>query len=134
MEEGDLAWYNNPEKNCSKYTAVLTINESDRGMKNLRNLADGSAVAILYLGKEFKGLDDERSGKWEKDEDCIKVKEMIARKLGEFTEQGLIPPVSIRLYPESTHETVYYNVLQRYLKNRAVPYHSFIVVIEAECL
>lgn len=134
MEERDLAWYNNPEKNCSKYTAVLTINESDRGMKNLRNLADGSAVAILYPGKEFKELDDERSGKWEKDEDCIKVKEMIARKLGEFTEQGLIPPVSIRLYPESTHETVDYCALERYLKNRAVPYYSFIVVIEAECL
>ena len=132
MEEGDLAWYNNPEKNCSKYTAVLTINESDRGMKNLRNLADGSAVAILYLGKEFKGLDDERSGKWEKDEDCIKVKEMIARKLGEFTEKGLIPPVSIRLYPELPYDIDLTDSFESPFDDLRSD-RCFIIVVEAEC-
>lgn len=132
MEERDLAWYNNPEKNCSKYTAVLTINESDRGMKNLRNLADGSAVAILYPGKEFKELDDERSGKWEKDEDCIKVKEMIARKLGEFTERGLIPPVSIRLYPELPYDIDFTDSFESPFDDLRSD-RCFIIVVEAEC-
>lgn len=137
IKEAKLAWYNSSKRSSAKYYSVLTIDEESREAEKETfpgRYGRNRTFPVLYLGKGFKGIEGKRPGTWKTGEDRIKVEEMIARKLGKFTDQGLIPPVSIRLYPESTHETVDYYALQRYLNNSAVPYDSFIVVIEAECL
>lgn len=130
IEEDDFAWYNDPENSRSTYYFVLT---TDKQLRRERGgvfpIHDGREVTfpVLYLGEGFKEIEGERPGTWKTDEDRIKVEEMIIRRLGEFTEQGLIPPVSIRLYPESPLETDSTDSLDPLLPN------GFVIVVEAEC-
>ena len=131
----DLAWYNDPESGRSTYYSVLTIDES------LREEEEGgfpdrygcsTIVPILYLGKDFKELKSERPGKWKEDEDRSKTKERIACKLAEFTEKGLIPPVSIRLYPDSPFD-IDFTYCFGWPFGKLRPNRCFIIAVEAEC-
>lgn len=133
--EDDLAWYNDPKSSRSTYYSVLTIDES------LRDKEEGgfpdrcgcsTIVPILYLGKEFKELKSERPGKWKKDEDRSKTKERIVCKLAEFTERGLIPPVSIRLYPDSPSD-IDFTYCFGWPFGKLRPNRCFIIAVEAEC-
>lgn len=133
--EADLAWYNDPNNSRSKYYSVPTIDE------RLREEEEGdfpdrygysTTVPILYLGKEFEELNFERPGEWKEDEDRSKAEERIARKLAEFTEQGLIPPVSIRLYPDSPYGFAFPRYFERPFDKLSSD-RCFVVVAEAEC-
>lgn len=133
--EADLAWYNDPNNSRSTYYSVPTIDE------RLREKEEGdfpdcygysTTVPILYLGKEFEELNFERPGEWKEDEDRSKAEERIARKLAEFTEQGLIPPVSIRLYPDSPYGLDFPRYFERPFDNLSSD-SCFVVVAESEC-
>lgn len=133
--EDDLAWYNDPKNSRSKYYSVPTIDES------LREEEEGdfpscygysTTVPILYLGKEFEELKIERPGEWKEDEDRSKAEERIARKLAEFTEKDLIPPVSIRLYPDSPYGLDFPRYFERPFDDLRSD-SCFVVVAEAEC-
>ena len=133
--EADLAWYNDPNNSRSTYYSVPTIDE------RLREKEEGdfpdcygysTTVPILYLGKEFEELNFERPGEWKEDEDRSKAEERIARKLAEFTEQGLIPPVSIRLYPDSPYGFDFPRYFERPFDNLSSD-SCFVVVAESEC-
>jgi|GEM_PF-1811519 hypothetical protein len=133
--EDDLAWYNDPNNSRSKYYSVPTIDE------RLREEEEGdfpdrygysTTVPILYLGKEFEELNFERPGEWNEDEDRSKAEERIACKLAKFTKQGLIPPVSIRLYPDSPYGFDFPRYFERpFDKLRSD--RCFVVVAETEC-
>ena len=135
IEESDLARYNDPKNSRSTYYSVLTIDEElreeEKGAFPGRYGCDRE-FPVLYLGKGFKGIEGEKPGTWKTDEDRIKVEEMIARKLGEFTKQGLIPPVSIELYPKSSYGGDFTYLFES-------PFHElrsdrrFVVAVEAEC-
>lgn len=135
IKENRLAWYNSSKRSSAKYYSVLTIDE------RLREEEEGDfpgrygrdrTFPVLYLGKGFKGIEGKRPGTWKTGEDRIKVEEMITRRLGEFTEQGLIPPVSIRLYPKSSYGGDFTYLFEP-------PFHElrsdccFVVAVEAEC-
>lgn len=133
--EADLAWYNDPNNSRSKYYSVPTIDE------RLREEEEGDfpdrygysrTVPILYLGKEFEELNFERPGEWNEDEDRSKAEERIACKLAKFTKQGLIPPVSIRLYPDSPYGFDFPRYFERPFDKLSSD-RCFVVVAEAEC-
>ncbi len=133
--EADLAWYNDPNNSRSKYYSVPTIDE------RLREEEEGdfpdrygysTTVPILYLGKEFEELNFERPGEWNEDEDRSKAEERIACKLAKFTKQGLIPPVSIRLYPDSPYGFDFPRYFERPFDKLSSD-SCFVVVAEAEC-
>ena len=133
--EDDLAWYINSSNSRSTYYSVLTIDESLRE-KEEADFPDrygySTTVPILYLGKEFEELNFERPGEWKEDEDRSKAEERIACKLAKFTKQGLIPPVSIRLYPDSPYGFDFPRYFERpFDKLRSD--RCFVVVAEAEC-
>lgn len=133
--EADLAWYNDPNNSRSKYYSVPTIDE------RLREEEEGdfpdrygysTTVPILYLGKEFEELNFERPGEWNEDEDRSKAEERIACKLAKFTKQGLIPPVSIRLYPDSPFD-IDFTYCFGWPFGKLRPNRCFIIAVEAEC-
>lgn len=133
--EADLAWYNDPDNSRSTYYSVPTIDE------RLREKEEGdfpdcygysTTVPILYLGKEFEELNFERPGEWNEDEDRSKAEERIACKLAKFTKQGLIPPVSIRLYPDSPYGLDFPRYFERPFDDLRSD-RCFVVVAEAEC-
>lgn len=133
--EADLAWYNDPNNSRSTYYSVPTIDE------RLREEEEGdfpdrygysTTVPILYLGKEFEELNFERPGEWNEDEDRSKAEERIACKLAKFTKQGLIPPVSIRLYPDSPYGFDFPRYFERPFDKLSSD-SCFVVVAEAEC-
>lgn len=136
IKENRLAWYLSSKRSSAKYYSVLTIDEKLReaGKETFPGrYGRDRTFPVLYLGKGFKGIEGKRPGTWKTGEDRIKVEEMITRKLGEFTEQGLIPPVSIELYPELSYGGDF-----TYLFDS--PFHElrsdgcFVVAVEAECL
>ena len=133
--EADLAWCNDPKNSRSTYYSVLTIDERLRD-KEKGVFPDcygyGTTVPILYPGKEFEELKIERPGEWKEDEDRIKAEERIARKLAEFTEKGLIPPVSIRLYPDSPYDLDFPRYFEQPFDNLRSD-SCFVVVAEVEC-
>ena len=133
--EADLAWYIDPNNSRSTYYSVLTIDESLREEEEADfpdRYGYSTTVPILYLGKEFEELNFERPGEWNEDEDRSKAEERIACKLAKFTKQGLIPPVSIRLYPDSPYGFDFPRYFERpFDKLRSD--RCFVVVAEAEC-
>lgn len=133
--EDDLAWYINPKNSRSTYYSVLTIDE------RLREKEEGdfpdrygysTTVPILYLGKEFKELKGKRPGEWKEDEDRSKTEERIARKLAEFTKQGLMPPVSIELYPDTPYGIDFTEGFEPPFDDLRSD-RCFVVVAESEC-
>ena len=133
--EADLAWCNDPKNSRSTYYSVLTIDES------LREEEEGdfpdcygysTTVPILYPGKEFEELKIERPGEWKEDEDRSKAEERIARKLAEFTEQGLIPPVSIELYPDTPYGIDFTEDFEPPFDDLRSD-RCFVIVVKAEC-
>lgn len=133
--EADLAWCNDPKNSRSTYYSVLTIDERLRDKEKgvfPNCYGYGTTVPILYPGKEFEELKIERPGEWKEDEDRIKAEERIARKLAEFTEKGLIPPVSIRLYPDSPYDLDFPRYFEQPFDNLRSD-SCFVVVAEAEC-
>ena len=133
--EDDLAWYINPNNSRSTYYSVLTIDESLRE-KEEADFPDrygySVTVPVLYLGKEFKELKSKRPEKWKKDEDRSKAEERIACKLAEFTEKGLIPPVSIRLYPELPYDIDFTDSFESPFSKLSSGC-CFVIVVETEC-
>lgn len=133
--EDDLAWYNDPKNSRSTYYSVLTIDERLREEKEggfPDRYGYSTTVPILYLGKEFKELKSEMPGEWKEDEDRSKAEERIARKLAEFTGRGLIPPVSIELYPDTPYGIDFTEDFEPpfcYLRSD----RCFVVVAESEC-
>ncbi len=135
IRKGNLDWYNDPKNSRSTYYSVLTIDESLRDKEEgdfLCRYGGSRIVPVLYLGKETNELEGERPGEWKTDQDRSKVIEMIDCKLAEFTEEGLIPPVSIRLYPELSYDYDFTYSFESPF-NMIMSHSCFIVAVEAEC-
>lgn len=133
--EDDLAWYINPKNSRSTYYSVLTIDERLREKEegDFPDRYGGSeTVPILYLGKKFKELKGKRPGEWKEDEDRSKTEERIARKLAEFTKQGLMPPVSIELYPDTPYGIDFTEDFEPPFDDLRSD-RCFVIVVKAEC-